>query len=186
MSRRWRAAASLALCLLAVMVLRAASEGADAEVRYYDGAAGAWVRGDHVDVRVQRVQLTQRVEPAYGEAAETEDAFVVVDYSVSVRDRRASLDRLTAVTRDGLRYDNRSEVDSLSAAPPTEAGFTSHGTAVFEVPRDRLAGLDFVVGPDSALFVAYSGAVRVTDVVGAGTPTVTSVALAEASTEVTP
>ncbi|HPZ48593.1 MAG TPA: hypothetical protein PLG38_04065 [Propionibacteriaceae bacterium] len=180
---------ALVLCVLLAGVLTLVTPEPDPfGVRYYEPGRDGWARAPELAVKVESVALTQQVNRTAGkfemDPITTDAVFVVVDLSVAVRGRVSTLDRVSLVSADGRTYLQRRE-GGMGQLPMTDPGFTSHGTAVFEVPRDRVAGASLVVGPDSRGFVVvFRGAPRVPDVTR-GAVERDSYAPAAPSTEVT-
>jgi hypothetical protein len=96
----------------------------------------------------------------YEEAIVTEHAFVVVTIEATVRTDGQSFGNMELRTRDGRRYEPRPEW-ATPQLPPTQPGFTSRGTQVYEVPTHRLRGAVLIIGPDEGETTTFDAAVRV-------------------------
>lgn len=181
---RLRGLAALAGCLVLVAVLGGLRETGIAQARSYAAGPDGWANAPSASGRVHSARLARSVRrPTIDEPLVTGAVFVVIELEVQVRDRVLSLSTLTLETADGHSYSQLTDA-GLGSLSLTQPGWTSHGTAVFEVPPDRVPGARLVVGAQSDLLVVYRAQLAFDDVVGDLTVH-DSVELVPASSEVT-
>lgn len=186
-TRRWRRALATALGLLACLVLvglvNATVREDQSRARWYVGQAQAPVTSPRMDVEVQDVLLAREVSTGLTPLT-TEETFVVVLWSTTAHEERIgyTASQVQLATADGARVSQRNEV---SQQLPVDPGFTGQGVSVFEVPTDRVEGADLEIHDREGLYTYYNGALRVTDVVDAGTPRQDVVDLPAPTVEVT-
>lgn len=152
---RLRGPAVLIGCLLLVAVLNGFRETGIAQARSYPAGPDGWAHAPSASGFVHRAQLTRRLlRPTIDEPLTSDAVFVVIELEVRVRDRALPLSTLTLETTDGYRYSQLTD-SGLAGLSLTQPGWTSHGTAVFELPPQRVPGARLVVGAQSDMLVIY-------------------------------
>lgn len=152
---RVRAVAALAACLVLVAALSGLRQTGVAEARSYLAGADGWAHAPSASGRVHGARLARSLQrPAIDDPLATGAVFVVVELEVQVRDRVLPLSTVTLETADGYRYSQLTD-PGLGGLSLTQAGWTCHGTAVFEVPPERVPGSRLVVGAQSDMLVIY-------------------------------
>ena len=136
------------------------------------------------DVTVTTIRLAHSIEE-YTEVLTTDHAFVILTVEAVVRTDVQSFRTAELRTRDGHRYDPKSDWSS-AALPLTQPGFTATGVQVYEVPVERLRRARVIIGPDEGEVTTYDAAVRV-DLGLAGDESLEEgpLALPQATTQVT-
>jgi hypothetical protein len=148
------------LALVVAVTVATPDPAQDYRRRWDDVAVGSWGELENASVRATSVRLTRSLTTEYGTGLTSEATFVVVTLEGRVRRQRVLFSGVTLHTRDDRRYEPRD--DYLTAGlGSTDPGFTRAGTAVFEVPDDRLQGAVLEVDRDAAAFDVYASAVRV-------------------------
>lgn len=189
MSRR-REWGALAVCLAVVAALALATgDRADSvPVAHDDVAVGETGVSSEFSARVLDVRLARAVQrDEFSEPLTTDAAFAVVTLAADARTGTVTFSRTVwLLTADGVRYAPRGE---LQIAQPqlVQAGFTSTGTYVFQVPPERLAGARLLVEPSVATFEVHDVTVRVDlGLVDDAVIAVDPILLDSPTTEVTP
>lgn len=183
-ARTVRSWLTLAVGLLVAVAAVVLAPDTSEDIAWARPGADGWARGPYADARVTSVRLTQHVDGGFRQLS-TSAVFVVVELEVSAHRELAPTGDLTLRTTDGHTYSQRDEL-TLAQVPPVEPGFTSSGTAVFELPPDRVAGADLVLVPHRGGLLYFRSGLRFDDVVGDGTPVQASVTPASTQTRVTP
>ncbi len=180
-ARRWLTlVAGLLVAVAAVLLAPDSSE----DVAWSRPGADGWARGPYADAQVTSVRLARQIEGGFRELS-TSAVFVVVELEVSAHRELAPTGDLTLRTADGHTYSQRDDI-SVTQVPAVEPGFTSSGTAVFELPPDRVAGADLVLIPHKGGLLSFRSGLRFDDVVPDGTPVQASVTPRSTQTWVTP
>ncbi|MFT4227293.1 hypothetical protein [Micropruina sp.] len=152
---RLRGPAVLVVCLALVAVLNGFRETGIAQTRSYLAGADGWAHAPSASGFVHRARLARGLlRPTIEEPLLTDAVFVVIELEVQVRDRALPLSTLTLETTDGYRYSQLTDA-GLAGLSLTQPGWTSYGTAVFEVPPQRVPGARLVVGAQSDMLVIY-------------------------------
>ncbi|HEU5485406.1 MAG TPA: hypothetical protein VFU98_10900 [Microlunatus sp.] len=148
-----------ALALVALMTLTAPDWNADPPRDLTALAVGE--RGELRDlaVTVRSVDLTSSITLREGTLAST-GVFVVVGVEADALIDPVAFQRVRLVVRSGERYHPREEWPAASP-PITQAGFTSRGSWVFEIPRAGIQGAHLQVGNDPREFEGYDRALWV-------------------------
>lgn len=181
---RLRAIGALLACLLVVAVLNGFRGDGTAEPRDYYAGADGWAHAPSMSGRVVGARLARSlVRPEVADPLTTPAVFVVVELEVRVRDRVQPLQSLTLLTADGHSY-RQLDDSGLSELSLTQAGWTSYGNAVFEMPAERVPGATLVVGAQTDMLVIYRARLAFRDVVG-DLAVLDRIELAEARSEVT-
>lgn len=163
---RLRAGAAFAVCLLLVAVLSGLRETGLAQPRSYATGPDGWAHAPSASGRVDGARLARSLRrPTIEEPLVSTAVFAVIELEVQVRDRALSLSDLTLQTADGHRYSQLAD-PGLGGLSLTQPGWTSHGTAVFELPPERVPGARLVVGAQSDMLVIYRAQLAFDDVVG--------------------
>ncbi len=162
---RLRGPAALAVCLVLVAVLNGLRATGVAQPRSYLAGGDGWARAPSASGRVHSARLGHSLlRPTIDEPLLTGAVFVVVELEVQVRDRVLSLSTVTLETADGHSYRQLTD-PGLGELSLTQPGWTSHGTAVFEVPPERVPGARLVVVAQSDMLVIYRAQLAFDDVV---------------------
>lgn len=114
------------------------------------GLIGAVVRNRAFSVKVTRVDAADGILQD-GQRASTPGVFVIVYLTARATTKPVGLGHARLLTRDGSAYDEagRSNVFSLTKALQPLLWQPAH--FVFEIPKDRLAGAQFLVGEDTLI-----------------------------------
>ena len=90
---------------------------------------------------------------------ETSQVFVLVRLEVTAHRRLAPMGDISLLTGDGHEYHQRRELGAAEL-PSVEPGFTSSGTALFEVPPERLPGARLLIVPHQGGLLYYRSGLR--------------------------
>lgn len=175
---------ALAVCLLAVALINMASRDDEPGVRWYRGQVGTPVTSPAFDITVHEVELARTVTDERNELT-TPGVLVIVHWSVSAKGERAFVTDVELVTQTGLIVSERADMATYAGLPPTEAGFTSTGSSVFEVHPEDLARASLRVGGNKGLFYTFGGGIEIGPLVAADAAIAEKVTLVDATTEVT-
>lgn len=161
MNRRIRTGVEVlgGIAVIAALTLIAPDFGYESRYRYHDGGVGEPGRLREYDATATSVRLAKSIAK-YEDTIHTEHAFVLVAIEASVRTDGQGFRNMELRTRDGRRYQPRPDWFAAELKP-TQPGFTSRGTQVYEVPTRRLAGAVLIIGPDQGEITTFDGAVRV-------------------------
>lgn len=151
-----RAVLAVAAALAAVVAAVVLAPAGD--IAWVETGADGWARGPFADARVTSVQETRAVKSGYTRL-ETGQVFVLIGLEVTAHRQLAPMGDISLLTSDGHEYHQRGElgVAELSAV---ESGFTSSGTALFEVPPERLAGARVLIVPHQGGLLYYRSGLR--------------------------
>lgn len=147
------------IAVIAALALAAPEFGYESRCRYRDVGLGEPGRLREYDATATSVRLAKSIAK-YEDTIPTEHAFVLVTIEASVRTDGQGFRNMELRTRDGRRYEPRPDWFAAELKP-TQPGFTSRGTQVYEVPTRRLAGAVLIIGPDQGEITNFDGAVRV-------------------------
>lgn len=183
-SRRVLEVLAVTTCAVGIGLLNGVTHDAGPRDRIYSGPVGDPVTSPYLTLTVDEVTLADAVTDG-ATRLETAEVFVVVEWTVSARERPTPLRDAELHTEDGLTITERSGFYD-SAVDTTAPGFTRRGFSVFQVPADDVVGADFVIGGARGVVYTHGFGLRVTDVVTGETEHVSEAVLGPATLEVTP
>lgn len=154
-------------------------------IRWYDGDRDDQITTPLFNVRIDDVYLADHVATSL-DISTTDGVFVVVEWSVDVKKQGTSFRDIQLVTRSGATFAARAGHLSAAQMPSTQPGFTSTGTAVFQVHPNDVAGAQFRVVGGQRIVSTYTGGARFNSVITEDTPYHPGVFLPEPTTLVTP
>lgn len=146
----------LAVLAAAVAVIAALVLAPTSDITYVEPGADGWARGPFADARITSVQQARAVDSGY-DRLQTGQMFVLVGLEVTGHRELTPTQNISLLTADGHEYHQRGELGPAEL-PNVAPGFTSSGTALFEVPPERLPGARLVIVPHrSGLLYHRSG-----------------------------
>jgi hypothetical protein len=152
-----RAVLAIAAALAAVVAAVVLAPAGD--IAWVDSGADGWARGPFAEARITSVRQTQAVQSGYSRL-ETSQVFVLVGLEVTARRQLAPLGDISLLTSDGHEYRQRGELGAAELLS-VEPGFTGSGTAMFEVPPERLPGARLLIVPHQGGLLYYRSGLRI-------------------------
>ena len=128
------------------------------DIAWVEPGADGWARGPFAEARVTSVRQASAVQSGPGRL-ETAQVFVLVGLEVTAHRQVAPLGDISLLTSDGHEYHQRSELGAAEL-PSVEPGFTSSGTALFEVPPERVPGAQLLIVPHPGGLLYYRSGLR--------------------------
>lgn len=178
------------LALLVVLgllaTIHALTRNGPPEGRWYSGEVNQTIVTPVFDVRAEPARLTEVATGTFGDLTRDAGVLVVIDWSLSCKKLYSCTTDAYLVTVDGLRYRERSEFTMGHTPVPEGVGFTAHGSSVFELPTDALAGAVLEISQSPEPLTTTLAHVRVAGVVDPDAPVLGSIRLEPSYSEVTP